>query len=116
SRDGIELARPLLGVPKARLVATCEANGWPFVEDPSNADPRFARARWRKLATALAAEGLTARRLAQIAERAALADAALEAKATEAYALARLARGPEGLKLDARRLMQEPREIALRLL
>ena len=38
-RDGIVLARPFLGTPKARLVATCEANGWPYVADPSNADP-----------------------------------------------------------------------------
>lgn len=39
--------RPLLGVPRAALEATCRAAGLDWVEDPSNADPRFARARLR---------------------------------------------------------------------
>ena len=46
-KGGIVLARPLLGVPKARLVATAEARRLPFIRDPSNADPRFERVRWR---------------------------------------------------------------------
>lgn len=39
--------RPLLGVPRARLRATCQAAGLHWVDDPSNADPRFLRARLR---------------------------------------------------------------------
>jgi len=115
-RDGLVQARPFLGVPKARLVATCRARDWPFVEDPSNVDPRFARARWRGLAAALAAEGLTAGRLAKLADRAALAEEALAAKADEAYRKA-AARSAEGVVLDMALLAgSEPREIALRLL
>ena len=34
--NGVPLARPLLGIPKARLVATAEARGLPFMCDPSN--------------------------------------------------------------------------------
>ncbi len=52
----VTLGRPFLGMPKARLVATCEAQGWPFVRDPSNADPRFGRARLRRLLPLLAEE------------------------------------------------------------
>ncbi len=115
-REGLKLARPLLGIPKARLVATCEAHRWPFLSDPSNADPRFARARWRKLRDALAAEGLTASRLAKLAQRLASAEDALETKAEAAYRKAVIASGREGVVLDAGRLMgNEPREIALRL-
>eukprot|EP01035_Chromulina_nebulosa_P040252 gene40251-54433_t len=62
-RGGTVLARPLLGVSKARLIATAQARGLSFVEDPSNGDPRFARARWRALMPLLAAEGLDAERL-----------------------------------------------------
>ncbi|SEC79876.1 tRNA(Ile)-lysidine synthase [Rhizobiales bacterium GAS188] len=126
-RPGLRHGRPFLGIAKARLLATCRANAWPFVEDPSNADPRFARARWRKLAPALRKEGLTARRLAKLAERAASAEEALETKAVEAFASARLDAGrldagrleadPHGIVLDMVRLIErEPRDIALRVL
>jgi len=112
-RDGLTHARPLLGISKARLVATCKANGWPFIEDPTNADPRFARARWRKLAPLLAKEGLTASRLAKLAARAGAVEEALEAKAAEAFALARIDRGGKMAVDIALLLRREPREIAV---
>jgi tRNA(Ile)-lysidine synthase len=116
-REGLVQARPFLGVAKTRLVATCRANGWPFIEDPSNADPRFARTRWRKLAPALAKEGLTATRLARLAERAGRAEEALEAKAQEAFDKAAIVQDPDGLVLDMGLLWRdEPQEIALRVL
>ncbi|MGP9819144.1 tRNA lysidine(34) synthetase TilS, partial [Salinarimonas sp. NSM] len=76
--DGLVLARPFLDLPKARLVATCVAREWDFVQDPSNAAPRFARARLRRIAPLLAAEGLGPVRLARLAARAARAEDALE--------------------------------------
>ncbi|MGJ3265231.1 MAG: tRNA lysidine(34) synthetase TilS [Salinarimonas sp.] len=112
--DGLALARPLLDLPKDRLVATCLARGWPYLEDPSNAAPRFARARLRRVAPLLAGEGLDAIRLARLAARAARADAALEAGAEAAFA--RLVRGDAPLALDAAGLAAEPEEIALRVL
>jgi tRNA(Ile)-lysidine synthase len=45
-RDGA-LVRPLLGFTRAQTTAWCEAHGLPWREDPSNDDPRFARARVR---------------------------------------------------------------------
>lgn len=44
-RDGI--IRPLLGLERAETRAWCDARGLPVVDDPSNGDPRFARARVR---------------------------------------------------------------------
>lgn len=49
----VRLLRPLLDVPKARLIATLRARGIAWEEDPSNRDPRFERARLRRAATAL---------------------------------------------------------------
>ena len=76
---GIKLARPLLDIPKARLIATLKAAKIPFAEDPSNRDPRFTRARLRGLMPQLADEGLDARRLALLARRLKRADEAIEA-------------------------------------
>ena len=63
----IFLVRPLLHLPKARLVATLKAERIAYAEDPSNHDPRFTRARLRSLMPALAREGLDARGLARLA-------------------------------------------------
>lgn len=43
----LRLLRPLLGVPRSRLTATLLARGVAWIDDPSNADPRFERARLR---------------------------------------------------------------------
>jgi tRNA(Ile)-lysidine synthase len=43
----VRLLRPLLDMPKDRLVATARARGLAWVEDPSNIDTAFARARLR---------------------------------------------------------------------
>src|SRR5437667_4878622 len=56
-RDGILLARPLLEVSKARLVATLAKAGIGFADDPTNRDPAFTRPRLRALMPALAQEG-----------------------------------------------------------
>lgn len=75
------ILRPLLTLPKARLAASLE--GWPIrpVQDPSNADLRFARARLRAAgdtAGVLAATGAFRRRRArQAAEVAARLAAAV---------------------------------------
>lgn len=66
---GIGLLRPLLKVPKKRLIATLKAAKIRYVDDPSNRDPRFTRSRLRELMPMLAAEGLTASRLALLADR-----------------------------------------------
>jgi tRNA(Ile)-lysidine synthase len=115
ARGRLRHMRPFLGVTKARLVATCWAENWAFVEDPSNADPRFARARWRRLLPVLADEGLDPARLARLSDRLRRAEDALD-RAT-ATAFARLSRPcPGGIELDGPGLAAEPEEIALRVL
>ncbi|GGF44882.1 tRNA(Ile)-lysidine synthase [Azorhizobium oxalatiphilum] len=117
-RRGLTILRPFLDLPKARLVATLEASGTPFVRDPSNSDPRFTRPRLRMMAPVLESEGLDAQRLALLARRAARADAALELQTDTAQAEVGLQPwGDEGpLRMDAVRFFALPDEIALRLL
>jgi tRNA(Ile)-lysidine synthase len=115
-RDGIRHVRPLLDRSKESLLALCRAQGWPFTVDPSNADERFARVRWRGLMPLLAAEGLTAERLARLSDRMGRADEALAEKAREALERAEPQGGEGGFSFQAHSLAEEPFEIALRLL
>jgi len=115
-RDGIRHVRPLLDCPKEALLSLCASQGWRYVSDPSNADERFARARWRKIMPILAAEGLTADRLARLADRIAQAEEALDAKAQQALGEADPTFGPAGLSFRADILVREPFEIACRVL
>ncbi len=48
---GVDLVRPLLGVGRDETLAWCRARGLYWVDDPSNADRRFARARLRHSVT-----------------------------------------------------------------
>jgi tRNA(Ile)-lysidine synthase len=47
---GCRLVRPLLSVPRARLLALCAERGQPFLSDPSNLNPAFERGRLRAAA------------------------------------------------------------------
>ena len=112
----ITLVRPLLDIPKARLVATLRAGKIPFAEDPSNRDPRFTRARLRALMPALAHEGLDARRLSLLARRFKRADAALEATVERARAALAIPSPPPGaVGFDAAGFAKLPAEVGLRL-
>jgi tRNA(Ile)-lysidine synthase len=113
TRDGIHLARPLLGLSKADLLTYCEDHGEAFARDPSNDDPRFARTRLRKMAALLAAEGLGAAELARLARRAASMEEAVRRQADAANV--RLDWSGSG-QCDARLLFDEPLEIVQRLL
>ena len=115
-RQGIRHVRPLLGLPKSHLLDHCRQQGWRFVTDPSNADERYARVRWRRLMPLLAAEGLTAERLARLAERAAQADEALDIKAREAFDRGEPVFEAGTLSFQAKILTEEPFYIALRVL
>lgn len=75
------ILRPLLGVSRAALRHYATVLRIPFVDDPSNADPRFDRVRIRALLDPLGAEGLTRDRLAETAARMARAQVALGLRA-----------------------------------
>lgn len=79
-RDGITWARPWLGLPRAAIEAYVRRHRLAFVDDASNADPRFARGRlrgplWTALEAAFPDAEIT---LARAAERAATDAAVLD--------------------------------------
>jgi tRNA(Ile)-lysidine synthase len=113
--DSPALVRPFLDIPKARLIATLQAAGLGHAEDPSNTDPRFARTRWRKLAPALAEEGLTAQRLVQLARRVRRSEEALEQAVSAACNRLGSRVAAHAISFDAGGLRELPAEIALRL-
>jgi tRNA(Ile)-lysidine synthase len=112
------LVRPLLGVPKARLIATLKAAKVSYVIDPSNADPRYTRSRLRALMPLLAAEGLSAERLSRLARRAESVEAALFMALNAAQIALCPPPWPEGapLSANAEAFLGLPEEIGLRLL
>jgi tRNA(Ile)-lysidine synthase len=113
----LTLTRPVLEIPKARLVATLRTAKISFIDDPSNRDPRFTRVRMRGLMPTLVEEGLDARRLAVLARRLRRAEAALEATVEEA---AKLARGNwasgSRIEMATAHFAALPAEVALRFL
>ncbi|HWL21762.1 MAG TPA: tRNA lysidine(34) synthetase TilS [Bradyrhizobium sp.] len=121
ARDGVVLARPLLNVPKSRLVATLNKAKVAFADDPTNRDTALTRPRLRTLLPLLAAEGGDARGLARLASRLARANAAVEvlADGAERY-LALKDRtkrgGPDARDFDAAAFAAMPEEVRLRLL
>jgi tRNA(Ile)-lysidine synthase len=119
-RDGVTLARPLLAVPKSRLVATLNRAKVNFVDDPTNRDTAFTRPRLRALLPMLAAEGGDARGLARLASRLARANEAVEVltDGAERYLVLRGGAAPrkDGRELDTEAFSALPEEIRLRLL
>jgi tRNA(Ile)-lysidine synthase len=115
-RDGILLARPLLDVPKSRLIATLNKAKIAFADDPTNRDAAFTRPRLRALLPLLAAEGGDARRLARLAARLARANEAVEVLTDGAERYLALRTDPSRPGLDARAFADIPEEIRLRLL
>ena len=108
--------RPLLEVPKSRLVATLCAREQSWLDDPSNRDRAFSRVRWRRLMPSLAAEGLSGQRLAATATHLARARASLEQAVADLTARC-LTLHPAGFAwLDLPALVAAQSELALRAL
>ena len=115
-RDGVRLLRPLLGTAKARLRAGLTAWGQQWLDDPSNADPTFARTRARNLLEGLEPAALTAPRLAATARRMGEARAVLET-ATAAFLAHSVMVHPAGLCwLDGAAFAAAPVDVARRAL
>lgn len=112
------LVRPLLLIPKSRLVATLTAAAVAHSEDPSNQDPRFTRIRLRRLMPELAREGLDAPAFSRLAGRLRRAEATI-AFTVEAARQA-LAPGPwprgGPIAFPATLFHRLPAEVGLRLL
>jgi tRNA(Ile)-lysidine synthase len=113
--DGIRFVRPLLPVPRARLEATLAAAGTGWRVDPSNDDAtRFLRARVRAAMPVLAGLGITAARLAETADRLALADAMIDGLAA-GFAADHLVDHGGVVSIDRAALAAAPPELALRV-
>ena len=115
-RDGVRLARPLLEISKAQLVATLHKAKIAFADDPTNRDKNFTRPRLRALMPALAAEGGDARNFARLASRLARANAAVEILADGAERYLALQGSGAQAGFDADAFAALPEEIRVRLL
>ena len=109
----VRLLRPLLGFPKARVLATAQATGWTLADDPSNRAEKYARTRMR---SALATAGGDVKRLASTAASLGQDDDAIEHAAT-ALAVQAVCIMPVGvIRLDRAALAMAPISISARLL
>lgn len=111
-----DVLRPLLAVPRRRLVATLEAASIPYVDDPSNRDVRFERVRMREALRLLEPLGLTREALARTATRMQAAKAALD------HAVDRVWSGAVAcpfeaayIEVDRDAVAREPDEVGTRL-
>lgn len=116
-REGAIIARPLLDVPKARLLATLDKAGVSYALDPTNANAQYTRPRLRALMPLLAAEGCDARNLARLAARLGRANAALElmADGAERFLAIRTDGSPQA-GFDADAFAGLPEEVRVRVL
>ena len=112
----ITLHRPLLEIPKQRLIATLEAAGWEWFEDPSNDSNKQMRGRLRKIMPLFSNEGLTVKRIASTAKRMRRTADALNHAVEQLrnVALTKHSSGPVRLELEP--IGNAPEEIALRLI
>lgn len=104
--EGMVWLRPLLGIGRAGLRRWLAARGIAFAEDPSNADPRFDRARAR---AAIETLGLDPLRLAESARHLDAAREALHRLALDAAAGAQARHG--SLLLPRARFDAAPEEL-----
>ena len=112
----IRIIRPILSVPQTRLQATLAHLKVKHVHDLSNDDKRFARVRIRGLSLALAAEGMTARRLSETASRMARTRDALEQNVAEALARMAVVYPSGYCCVSQAPLRAIPEEVALRVM
>ncbi len=112
----LTLVRPLLDIPKSRLLASLRARDLQWIEDPSNHSDAYMRVRMRKLLPQLAQEGGDASRLAATARRLQRADAALDGVAS-VFFLRHMRPEPGcALSMDPADFMSLEEEFRLRLL
>jgi tRNA(Ile)-lysidine synthase len=113
--DGIDVIRPLLSFGRSELREFLDNRSADWLEDPMNADSRFARTRVRELLPQLESAGISASRIAQAAAHLARARAALDEE-TRAFIERHGQFEPRSSLLDGRALKLVPREIGLRAL
>lgn len=115
-RAQCRVLRALLDVPPERLRERLRLEGQAWIEDPSNRNADFARVRVREARTFLAAEGLSAERIAETLRHLGRARQALEA-ATAGLMAQAVTVHPAGFAwLEAAALRRAEAELGLRAL
>ncbi|MBL4915859.1 tRNA lysidine(34) synthetase TilS [Tabrizicola sp. DMG-N-6] len=114
-QGGIRFLRPLLGASRAELRAVLTARGQVWIEDPSNADPRYARVRARRALPELAPLGIDAAGITASMAHLQSAQAAL--RQITGREAARLSRHVAGMvQIDRQGWSDLPAEIRRRML
>lgn len=112
--DYVTLWRPLLDeASHDDLVTYCKENGISWIEDPSNVNDKFTRARLRKT---LQEEGLDSKRLSQTTRRIERATDALRVLADRLLEKATLSRSANDIELDLKTMRDEPLELSIRVI
>lgn len=114
--EGLHLLRPLLDLPKARLVADLARRGVAWADDPSNENADYKRVRLRTVLRQLDGEGLDARRIGETARRLRRAADAIDTWVDRVW-LESVDEHPAGpIRLAFSTFSDLPEEIRLRLL
>lgn len=116
TRNGLIHGRPLLGLTKEELLAVCAGAGLDYSNDPSNADPRFARTGLRRLSGLLAAEGLGREQFLRLGARAARNEAGMDFLARRMLASLAAVAGEGNFQVRLGSMRDAPAEWLLRIL
>jgi len=112
-RDGIEIIRPLLSVPKKELQRYLKTRRQKWVEDPSNDDLAYTRVKIRKLSGTLENLGLSRDRILETAKNLQSADDALSYYTEKAVQNLVLSKSEKRILLSLRELETLPRATQL---
>lgn len=114
-RDGVTWVRPLLGASRSELRSYLQNQRIPWIEDPSNDDPHFARVKARRALAVLADLDIDAKGLAQVAAQMSAARKALD---WQTFLAAReiVTVDAGAVVLDQRLMRIQPEEIQRRLI
>ena len=114
--NNIRLIRPLLGVSREALIATCRGAQLSWVDDKSNYSDVFTRARIRKIIKLLEPEGLTRETLAATATRCASQKILSEYLVSD-FINKHVSVYPEGwCKVSVAGLLEAPRELLVKVI
>ncbi|ABS63739.1 tRNA(Ile)-lysidine synthetase [Parvibaculum lavamentivorans DS-1] len=112
----VRLLRPLIDLPRSRLLATVARAGLTAIHDPSNENERFDRVKARKALALLAPLGLDAARLARTAEHMARARLALEDETAALLRTHAVLSSFGHVEINMAAFLAAPAEIGLRVL
>ena len=112
----LTLLRPLLGFAHERLKETLRLLDQPWIEDPTNSNPRYLRAQLRDLTPSLHAVGITPEKLAATMQHLGRANDAIRAQSYELIGRAAPIERWGYALIDVNEYRKAPPEVALRAL